>query len=97
MSESENSVLKRVCIGLGLWCAALTWFAARVWIRSLVDLCVHEQIYHRSTIQDCDSLVTSRGVLRTYSGFWDLLLFVLVVAVPLVVIAPVLFRRRNRP
>ncbi len=100
MTPSQGPSLGRVCIGLGLWCVGLTVFTARVWVRNYVLECQHTEIFHRSStsIDDCSSLFSRGGVLRSAPAFWELLLLIAVVAVPLIILAPVLLRAaRARP
>lgn len=88
----------RVALGLGSWCAGLTVFAAAVWVRTYANQCTHDQIYHQAdTWRDCHATLASGGVLRTTSAFWELLLLLGVVAVPLVVLGPVVLRGLRGP
>ena len=90
--QSGASSIRRVLVGLGLWCAGLTIFAAVTWIRTYRDACIHDQIFHNDTFHDCEAIVTSTGLLRTRAGFYELVLFILVVAVPVFVLGPVVLR-----
>lgn len=95
-TPGTSDVLVRVCVGLGLWCAGLTLFAAVVWIRVYRAECEHLAIFHGSStsVRDCTAILSSGGVLRTRSGFFELLQLVGTVVVPLFVIGSAGFGRK---